>query len=214
MTTGKAAMGAVAGTAANLWAASADQPAAVADLIRYIKGEDLAARAKAWEHAHIAGPAALRPLAALLTNEDIEVTRAARRAMWQIVRDAGRPGADDLRQQAVGELIPLLADGQPRAVRYEAIWMLSEIGAGGRCVPALAPLLKDESVREDARAALERIPGERSLAVLRNALAEAPDDYKPALAASLRVRGVPVPDVPDVKLVPTKTTTVQPVRPE
>jgi len=214
MTTGgKAAMGAVTATAANPWAAPADEPAAVVDLIRYIKGEDLTARAKAWKNAHIAGPAALRPLAALLTDEDIEVTRAARRAMWQIVRDAGRPGADPLRRQAVEELVPLLADGQPRAVRAEVAWMLSEIG-GDESVPRLAALLTDESVREDARAALERIPGEQSLAALRAALAAAPDDYKPALAASLRVRGVAVPDVPDLKLVPTKTTTIKPVQPE
>ena len=214
MTTGgKAATGAVTGTAASLWAASADQPAALADLIRYIEGDDPTARAKAWQNAHIAGPPALRPLAALLTHEDIEVERAARRAMWRIVRDAGRPGADPLREQAITELLPLLADGQPRAVRYEAIWMLSEIG-GDESVPRLAALLTDEPVREDARAALERIPGERSLAALHNAMAAAPDDDKPALAASLRVRGVAVPDVPDVKLVPTKPTTIQPVQPE
>ncbi|NLX21855.1 MAG: HEAT repeat domain-containing protein [Phycisphaerae bacterium] len=213
MTIGKEAAVWASTVGAGALAAQAGQTAAVQDLIKFITGEDETVRGKAWLNAHAVGPGAIAPLAALLSGQEQEVSRAARRAMWRIVRDAGRPGADALRQQAVGELLPLLADGQPRAVRYEVVWMLSELG-GDECVAPLAKLLAAPDLREDARAALQRIPGDRSLAALRDALPAAPADYKPALAASLRARGVQVSDVPDAKLVPTKQTKVKPAQPE
>ncbi len=187
--------------------------AAVEDLIKHLTGEDETVRGKAWLHAHTVGPEALDSLAGLLSGQEQEVSRAARRAMWRIVRDAGRPGAEELRQATVGSLMPLLADEDPWAVRHEVIWMLSELG-GDECVSALAYLLGNVELREDARAALQRIPGKRSLEALREALAAAPADYKPALAASLRARGERVPNVPDVKLVPTKQTKIKPVQAE
>jgi hypothetical protein len=88
--------------------------------------------------------------------------------------------------------------------------MLSEIG-DDKAVDPLAALLTDKDLREDARAALQRIPGKKSLAALKAALATAPEDYKPAIAVSLRVRGVPVAGYPSKKLVPTKKTNVKAV---
>ena len=77
----------------------------------------------------------------------------------------------------------------------------------------VAALLANAELREDARCCLERLPGEKVTAALQAGLKAAADDYKPAIAHSLRVRGVDVPDVPCMKLVPTKTTTVKPVGP-
>ena len=83
--------------------------------------------------------------------------------------------------------------------------MLSEIG-GDESVEPIAALLGDEAFREDARMALERIPGERSLAALRAALQAAPEGFRPHLVQSLRARGEKLdPEkYPCRKLIPTK----------
>ena len=94
--------------------------------------------------------------------------------------------------------------------------MLSEIGGDESgdwlsSVPALLDsLLSDADLREEARMALERIPGEESLSVLKSALDSVPEDFKPNLAQSLRARGVEVKGIPCKKLVPTKQTRVKP----
>jgi hypothetical protein len=58
---------------------------------------------------------------------------------------------------------------------------------------------------------LERLPGERSLRVLRRALRAVPEDFKINIAQSLRARGVAVRGLPCRKLVPTRETTVEPI---
>jgi hypothetical protein len=50
-----------------------------------------------------------------------------------------------------------------------------------------------------------------SLAALRAGLEFLPADFRPAMAESLRTRGVPVSGYPDQKLVPTKRTGVKQV---
>jgi hypothetical protein len=145
----------------------------------------------------------------VMADADFEIARSARRALWKIVRYAGRPGAGKEAAAVTAAIIPLLSRG-PAAVRRELLWMLSEIGR----VPAVAPiaaLLADADLREDARCCLERIPGRRSLAALKRAFSTAPDEFKFALAESLRARGEPVHGYPSRKLVPRKSTRVQQV---
>lgn len=180
------------------------------ELVAIISGGDEAARAQAWQSAGPLGAAAIKPLAPLMDHKDTETRRAATRAVWKIVRHAGRPDAESEAKAVSAELIPLLGSGQPWAVRREAAWMLSEIG-GDEAVDPLVILLGDPDLREHARAALQRIPGEKSLAALKSALEAAPEDYKPALAESLRRRGVEVPGIKSRKLVPAKATAVKPV---
>lgn len=176
---------------------------AVSDLIEKIQSTDDKIRGPAWQSAAPLGAPAVKPLAQVaLTSPEMEVARAAKRALWKIVRQAGRPGADKERKAVEAELIPLLTAGEPN-VRREFVWMLSEIG-GDPAVKPLAALLADKDLREDARAALQRIPGRPSLAALKSALETAPVDYRPAIAVSLRVRGVKVKEYPDQKLVPTR----------
>jgi len=176
---------------------------AVNDLIEKIKSPDDKVRGPAWQSAAPLGAPAVKPLAEVaLTSTEMEVARAAKRALWKIVRQAGRPGADKERKAVEAELVPLLTAGEPN-VRREFVWMLSEIG-GDASVQPLAALLADKDLREDARAALQRIPGGKSLSALKSALKTAPVDYRPAIAVSLRVRGVKVKEYPDQKLVPTR----------
>lgn len=136
-------------------------------------------------------------------RQPLEVGRAAQRGLWKIVRHTGRPGADNDRHAVVTALLPLLAGERPEAVRREAIWMLSEI-AGDEAVRPLHRLLQEPVLREDARLALQRIPGSASLSALKSALEQAPEDFKINIAQSLRARGVEVPGLPCQKLVPSR----------
>lgn len=178
----------------------------VEELVAKIKSPDDKVRGPAWQSAAPYGAAAVRPLADLMTHEHFEVARAAKRALYKIVRHAGRPGAESEARAVEKELISLLkSDAVP--VRRETLWMLSEIGTDDAVAP-MAALLSDKEVREDARCALMRLPGDKATAVLKAAFATAPEEFKFALAESLRKRGQKVDGYPSKKLTPTRQTTV------
>ncbi|HIJ52377.1 MAG TPA: hypothetical protein HPP66_04395 [Planctomycetes bacterium] len=202
------AAGAVAVTAET---AGAAKKKAVEELIANIKDKSDKVRAEGLLIASDVGAPAVKPLAKVMGDKDVEVMRAAKRALWKIVRRAGRPSARDERKAVAAELIGLLGDGQPTSVRREVLWMLSEIG-GRESIKAIAALLSDKELREDARMVLQRIPGRQSLAALKAGLKAAPEDFKLNIAQSLRKRGVKVSGYPCVKLVPTKKTNVKPVK--
>ncbi|NQU22071.1 MAG: hypothetical protein HQ567_12365 [Candidatus Nealsonbacteria bacterium] len=188
-------------------------------LIAAIKSDDPERRTKAMLAAGSVGAAGIRPLAKLVATGELEVARAATRAMWKIVRTVGAPGFDAAKKSAVvSALTGLLVDAtQPAAVLREVIWMLSEIG-GDETIAAMGEipgLLENKEIREDARCAAERIPGAVAVDGLKEALEAAPADFRNAIAQSLRVRGVKVSEktYPNEKLVPTKQTEVKPVAP-
>ena len=185
----------------------------VDDLIKKIKSPDDQVRSAAWQNAAEVGAPAVKPLAAVMTDENIEIARAAKRGLWVIVRHAGRPGADDEKSSVVAGLLGLLGDDQPTAVRREALWMISELYSGCQGLGRVAQLLGDKQLREDARCCLERMPHKVADELLKRALEAATDDFKYALARSLRVRGVEVDQkkYPCQKLVPTAQTQVKPV---
>ena len=183
------------------------------ELIAKIKSTDANVRAAAWQSAGALGAAAVKPLAQLITHDDLEVGRAAKRGLWVLVRYVGRPGADKDQRAVETELCDLLGDDRPDAVRREVLWMLSEIG-GAETVAAIREIpnvLENKAIRDDARCAVERIPIRAAVWALEDGLEVAPDDVKPAIAHSLRVRGRKVRDYPSEKLVPKKHTQVEPV---
>jgi hypothetical protein len=161
------------------------------------------------------GASAIKPLAKVMTEGELEVGRAAKRAMWKIVRTAGAPGKDDAKAAAVLELLDLLGNEQPVSVRREVFWMLSEIG-GDETVDAIrhvGGILGNKEIREDARCCVQRIPGDVAVQALADGFEAAPDDFQLAMAQSLRARGVAVDEekYPCQKLVPTRETKVKPV---
>ncbi len=182
---------------------------ALSDFITAIQSADDSVRGPAWQGAEQFGADAVEPLAQLMATVDMESARAANRALWKIVRHAGRPGAATERNAVATKLVSLLRKSRTD-IRREMLWMLSEIG-DDKAVPTIASLLSDKDLRDDARAALERIPGKKSLAALRSALSTASADFKQAIAVSLRVRGEKISKYPSQKLVPTKQTNVRPV---
>ena len=179
-------------------------------LIENIQSTDDTARAAARDGAGPVGAKAVLPLAKIAASGELEIARAANRAIQNIVYYAGRPGAEDDAKTVAAELLKLLGDSQPLQLRRDALWMTWQI-AGEEATEPVAALLASAELHEDARMALERLPGDKATAVLKAALAAATDAQKPALAHSLRVRGVETPGVPDMRLVPTKKTSVQPV---
>jgi HEAT repeat protein len=185
---------------------NATVPAAVEDFITKIKSADDKVRGPAWQGAATAGPAAIAPLAALLDAPSFEVARAAKRALYLIIRHAGRPGAKSEMAATEKALVPLLQNPSV-IVRREGLWLLSEIG-GDRAVAPMFAQLSDPQTREDARCALVRLPGAKATTALKSAFASAPEDFKYALADALRQRGEKVTGYPSRKLVPTKATTV------
>ena len=194
-------------TAAVPTASPAAENASVNELIASIRAQDDQVRAAAWQSAGPFGAPAVKSLAAVMTDPDREVARAAKRALWRIVRQAGRPGATKEANAVVAQLVPLLTTTS-LPVRREVLWMLSEIGADEAVAP-VAALLADQELREPARCALQHIPGPKATAALKQGLHTAPDEFKPALAVSLRIRGEKVDGYPSQKLVPTKQTSIQ-----
>lgn len=176
------------------------------DLIARINNPDDSIRGPAWQGAAKYGAAAVKPLAGLMTAGELESARAARRALWLIVRHAARPGAAKEASAVTKELLPLLQN-QPAAVQREVVWMLSEISGDDATAP-LAALLSDPELREDARCALMRLPGRKVTAAMKSAFAAAPEEFKFALAESLRKRGETVRGYPTQKRVPSRPTNV------
>ena len=181
------------------------------ELIAQIKDKDDKVRAAAWIKADEVGAPAVKPLASAMTDGDFEVARAAKRGLWKIIRRAGRPGADEEKKAVVKELIPLTKDGQAVPVRRETMWMVSEL-AGDEAVAPVAAALTDKELREDARMVLERLPGDKSLAALKAGFEAAPEEFKPNMAHSLRVRGVPVSGYPSARMTANRKTTVEPLK--
>ena len=179
-------------------------------LIAKIQSSNDAERAAARDGAGPVGAKAVVPLAKIAATGDLEVARAANRAMQNVVYYAGRPGAEGEAKAVAAELLKLLGDDQPVQLRRDVLWMTWQI-ANGEAVDSVVVLLAKPELNEDARMCLERLPGEKATAALQAALAAAAEADKPALAHSLRVRGVEVTGVPDLRLKPVKQTTVQPV---
>ena len=191
---------------------------AVPELIRKLKSENNEIRARAWFECGPLGAPTIPPLAAVWANPGagLEVQRAARHAVVQIVRCSSRPEARKSRKAVITELHRLLEADGPSQMRRELLWLLSEI-ADDESLSILSRLLNQEAVREEACMTLEPIPGKSSLKILTTALTQAPADFQPVLAASLARRGQIVSGVPSGRLVPTAQTHVQPLsqpRPE
>lgn len=182
-------------------------------LVEQIQSGDDNIRAAARDNAGQVGAAAIAPLAKIASDSDpekFEIARAANRAMQNVVYHAGRPGASDEAKAVSAELIELVNAEPPLQFRRDVMWMVWQIAGPGAVAP-VAALLGNPDLRDDARMCLEGLPAAEAVDALRAGLKAAPDDFKPAMAHSLRKRGVETPGVPDLRLVPTKQTSVTPV---
>jgi hypothetical protein len=179
------------------------------ELAAALKSKDDKARAAAIEAAAQCGAAAIQTVCPLLGDAETETQRAAKRALYQIVHDAGKPGAAAAAKAAEKEFVAVLQASISVPERREVLWMLSEIG-GDDSVKPIAALLGNADLREDARCVLQRLPLKAAVKALESALKTVPEEFRFALAESLRKRGEKVSGYPSKRLVPTKQTSVQP----
>jgi hypothetical protein len=185
----------------------------VDNLIAKIKDKSAKVRAEGRLSAGKVGAAAIKPLAAVTTSGDsvLEVARSAKRALWQIVYGYGKIEVEEQRKSILNELQSLLTDDWPDAFRREVLWMLSEIGDDSS-VQSISEVLKVRRLIDDARCALQRIPGDASLSALKAALDSVPNGYKNNIAHALRARGVQsgLEKYPEENLTPPKPVVAKP----
>lgn len=155
--------------------------------LQQIASEDAETRYRAWRSAGPMGAAAIAPLADRMAGADRGVAKAAGEAIERIVHHAARPGARNEARAVSAALLQVAESNRARLVRADAIHWLGFVG-DGRVVPGLAKLLADPALRDEARMALERIPGREATRALERARASAPADFRPHLEQSLRNR--------------------------
>lgn len=157
------------------------------EFLEKIKSEEADLRYAAWRAAGPRGAAAVGPLTELMSSSDRGVAKAAHEAMQHITHYAARPGAQKEARAVSVELLKVAASTAPKMVRAEALNFLGFVG-DDRAVPGIRKLLANADVRDEARMALERIPGNASLRALQQSLKSAPEDFKPNLEQSLHNR--------------------------
>jgi HEAT repeat protein len=176
-----------------------DSSPAVKALLDKVTSDRMEVRAAARSEAASVGAAAVEPLAALIDEtrdgggadrQRREVALTARGALERIVHQAGREGAAEERRTTAAALARALGAARTAREKRELLHLMAFIG-GDPEAPAAAKLLGDEDrqVREAARLALERIPGEGALAALVAAAKGAADDRRPDLIFSIGKKG-------------------------
>ncbi len=149
-----------------------------------IRSSDAAERYAAWQSAGPMGADVINVLGELASSEDRGVALSATGAMEKIAHYSGRPGAQSEAQKVSSELLKIANSDRPRMVRSNALQLVGFIG-DSKSVGGLVRLMKDKDLREDARLALERIPGSLSESALK-ALTKAADENKEPFAENLK----------------------------
>ncbi|MCC7376234.1 MAG: hypothetical protein IT581_16365 [Verrucomicrobiales bacterium] len=178
----------------------------VEGMIRRLRVDDDMVRGPAFQGAGPLGALAVRPLVGEMGATPPETARAARRALWNVVRYAGQPGGGVQASAVVGEIRAVFGN-QSESIQRELLWMVSELGDKS-IVPWLAELLDVANLREDARCALMRTPGARATSALRAALSKTEGVFASDLADALRARGESITDPPSRSRTPDRQTSV------
>ena len=160
------------------------------DILDQLQSPDANTRLNAWKSAGPAGASVVSGLGDLMASPDKSIAKCATGALQTVAHYAARPGAAKEAQAVTTALLKLADSTRPRMVRAEALTLVGVVG-DAHAVPILTKLLADKDVREEARMALERIPGSASLNALKKAMASAPDEYKGSIQQSIQVRSVP-----------------------
>ena len=162
--------------------------ALVIEWFNKIKAADAATRDAAWRG--MANPAAeVGMISDVAGSDNKAAAKAARGLLEAIAHRAARPGSRSEAQAVTKELLAVAQSNRPTPVRALALH-LTGFTADGAAVPALAKLLAVPEVQDEARMALERIPGSAATNALKTAQKSAPSDFRPALAQSLRNRAL------------------------
>ncbi|MBI4910507.1 MAG: hypothetical protein HY820_43235 [Acidobacteria bacterium] len=155
-----------------------------------IQSADKDVRFAAWRAAGEADPSVIAGLAKLVNDANPGVAKAAREAITTFVHSVGKDPAHPKRAAVVAQLMTVAeSSGSSSAARVLALRLLSNI-AGESQVPAIAKLLNNTELREEAVYCVERIPGDVANKALLAAARSAKDDFKPRLLAALGHRRI------------------------
>ena len=171
--------------AASVLAAPSD--AQIRDFLAKIQDKDPSVRCQAWRSAGPMGARVVIPLGELMASSDPGIAKAAREALKVVAHHSARPGAEAERKAVSQALCKLLSKQYPARTRADAAHLLGLVGKA-EAVGPLAACLSDPAIREDARMALERIPGSASQKALAQAMAKADPQLKKALQQSIQHR--------------------------
>lgn len=149
-----------------------------------LASDDPAIRAVAEWAASKAGPGLLPRALELAGSDEIARARVARGAAYGAALAAVGEGRAD----AERALLAALGDQHPEPVRRLAVELLGLVG-GEASVPAVAALLNEPALRDEALAALVRLPG--ATPTLVRAVEAAAPERLPALIDAVAQRGDP-----------------------
>jgi hypothetical protein len=162
----------------------------IAGLLANIKSADGETRLRAQQGAGPAGAEAIAPLADIAAASDKGAAKAARGAMETIAHHSARPGAGAEARTVSTELLKIAQSDRPKQVRADALNLLGYTASDGKIVAGISALIANMELRDEARMALERIPGNASLNALKQAAQVAPADFRPHLEQSVRNRAL------------------------
>ncbi len=165
----------------------------VRDLLYQIKFGTNVQRNEAIDSAPLLGTKAIPQLARVMAAwKTPGQLRGAHEAIKRIVLNGYRAGGE---QSAVtAELLKLIGSDQSEKLRREALYLLGFANSADS-VPALAVLLDDPILREDARMALERNSSREAESALRTAQRRSEGRWRSALDYSVRRRRISLKDV-------------------
>jgi len=155
-------------------------------LLADIQSDDKDVRFAAWRSAGDADPSVIAALGKLIDLRDNPgVAKAAREAIITITHSVGKDTAHPKRAAVNKELLAVATSASSsNAARTHCLRLLSNI-APEESVPALAKLLTNAELQEEAIYAIERIPGPAANKALIAAYRTAKDDFKPRILAAL-----------------------------
>ncbi len=160
---------AMAALALPCWTAQANE---LDEFLVRIAGPQADLRAEAWKSAGPLGASAVLPLARLAETGEPEIREAVLRAIDVVTAYAGRPGAQEEQRAVAQALVEAVQSSDDTQLRREFLHYLGLLASDPE-VPVLARLLEDPATGEDARIALERIPGDLATRALITALRSA-----------------------------------------
>jgi hypothetical protein len=169
--------------------AAPDSDSDLCVVLRGLEDTDAKAREAAWERAASLGPSAVSAVARVFDAGSPETRIAAGKALERLAHSSARPDAPAGRRGAMAKALAGAASDPERspALKQLAIELLGSTG-GDAAVPALAALLRDADLREPARRALERIPGEPATLAIAGEIPVAGEAFALDLVATLGVR--------------------------
>ncbi len=171
-------------------ASAAITPTEIRQFLGKLAADDPEGRRIAAAQAHRIGARAVLPLGDMAGSTNQPMAVAALQALRNITLRSALPDAESRPAEIAAALLKLTTPDRPRRVRTEALHLVSLAG-GDEVVSRIAALLGDAEVRDDARMALERIPGETAGAALLDAQAGAEGDFRLQLIHSIGQKATP-----------------------